>query len=81
MISIPGEITLSELRAIYRDGLSVSLDISARAPIAAAADLVAKAAMGTDPVSNIFINELEKCDDNMQYLDFMHEEFGTEPNN
>jgi histidine ammonia-lyase len=53
MISIPGEITLSELRAIYRDGLSVSLDISARAPIAAAADLVAKAAMGTDPVYGV----------------------------
>ena len=38
-------------------------------------------AIGTDLVSNIFINELQKCDDNMQYLDFMHEEFGTEPNN
>ena len=46
MISIPGEITLSELRAIYRNGLSVSLDASARAPVEAAADLVAKAAQG-----------------------------------
>ena len=53
MISIPGEITLSELRAIYRNGLSVSLDASARAPVEAAADLVAKAAQGTDPVYGV----------------------------
>ena len=53
MISIPGEIALSELRAIYRNGLSVSLDASARAPVEAAADLVAKAAQGTDPVYGV----------------------------
>lgn len=53
MILIPGEITLSELRAIYRNGLSVSLDASARAPVEAAADLVAKAAQGTDPVYGV----------------------------
>lgn len=53
MILVPGQVTLSDLQSIYREGLSVSLDGSARAPVEAAADLVAMAAMGSDPVYGV----------------------------
>jgi len=49
----PGAVSLADLELIYREQRSVTLDISARGPIEAAAALVAKAAAGNDAVYGV----------------------------
>ena len=49
----PGDITLADLRRIYRDGLAVKLDRSAKAGIDASAAVIAKAAAGDVPVYGV----------------------------
>ncbi len=53
MIVIPGQVTLAQLEEIWRNGLPVRLDDSARGPIEAAAALVARAAAGDEAVYGV----------------------------
>ncbi|AVO36741.1 histidine ammonia-lyase [Pukyongiella litopenaei] len=53
MIVIPGQVTLAQLAEIWRDGVPVRLDDSARDPIEAAAALVARAAGGNEAVYGV----------------------------
>ncbi|WP_319530477.1 histidine ammonia-lyase [uncultured Cohaesibacter sp.] len=50
---VPGTVTLSELEAIYREGLAVSIDRSARPAIEEAAARVAAAANGDEAVYGV----------------------------
>jgi histidine ammonia-lyase len=49
----PGALTLDELQAIHAGGVSLSIDAAARSAIRASADVVQRAARGTEPVYGV----------------------------
>ena len=49
----PGHLSLAQLKAIHAGGETLSLDAAARAPIRAGADVVQRAARGSDPVYGV----------------------------
>ncbi|MFO1033309.1 MAG: aromatic amino acid lyase [Hyphomicrobiales bacterium] len=49
----PGEVTLADLRRIYREGLAVRLHQSAHGPVEAAAAIIDTAARGDVPVYGV----------------------------
>ncbi len=53
MIVTPGEVSLSALEDIYRNGAPVALDKSCHAAINASSAIIAKAATGADPVYGV----------------------------
>lgn len=53
LVLLPGRVSLADLRRIYRDGLAVKLDRSAKAGIDASAAVIAKAAEGDVPVYGV----------------------------
>ena len=53
VVLVPGQVDLAALERIWRDGLSAVLDGSARAPVEAAARLVAEAAAGDAAVYGV----------------------------
>ena len=50
---VPGAVTLKDLESIYRQGLAVTIDRSAKPAIEEAADRVRKAAMGEEAVYGV----------------------------
>ncbi|MGR3199450.1 MAG: aromatic amino acid lyase, partial [Paracoccus sp. (in: a-proteobacteria)] len=53
LILTPGETTLAQLEQVWRQGLAVRLDDSAREGIAASAARIARAAAGDEPVYGV----------------------------
>src|SRR2546427_11099217 len=49
----PGQLTLEQLQAIHADGVRLQLDAGARAAIRASAQVVQRAAQGSEPVYGV----------------------------
>ena len=52
-VVVPGQVTLSELETIYRDDSGVRIDRSCREAVDAAADVVSRAATGSDAIYGV----------------------------
>ncbi len=52
-VVVPGQVTLSELETIYRDDSGVRIDRSCREAVYAAADVVSRAATGSDAIYGV----------------------------